>query len=537
MQRDAGLVGDTLSGFEGLRVLVNGRPAEVDIGIGTNGTFFLPGLRLNQEGSTPIEVVASDALGNFTVKRIDVSYVPVAPDLPQMTVVSGNGQTTQIGTLVADPIVVRVTQGNGAPFAHKLLTFDVTRSNGRLTADGQGDGTMMLQAFTDSEGLAHAFWRVGLDAGCGNNRVEVTSKDVAGTTQFCVSATPAPAAQINIGSGNNQRAETGGPAPEPLRVWGSDACNGVSGVLVTFTVKRGGGTINGRDQVTVLTTTTGHAEVDFTLGPEPGNNKVEATFPSNPGSPARFVVFGVVRNEATPTSFSGIVLNNADQPIQGAECTLAVNGTELLAATDIDGMFLFQNIPGSGPADLIVDGLNAFRVGGAGGKDIPTGSYPSLHYEPVIIPNAANSLPTPVLLPPLDPKNAVVFDNTQDVELTVEGIEGLKMIVKAGSMTNPDGSVPSPANPATLMLNQVRQDDVPMPMPDGAAPPFAWTLQPGGATFDPPVEIIYPNMSGLPAGSIAFFLSFNHDTMRFEIVATGSVSDDGMHIVTDPVLP
>ena len=65
---------------------------------------------------------------------------------------------------------------------------------------------------------------------------------------------------------------------------------------------------------------------------------------------------------------------------------------------------------------------------------------------------------------------------------------------------------------------------VPMPMPGGAAPPFAWTLQPRGATFDPPIQIIYPNISGLPAGSTAYFLSFNYDTMSFEIIAGRSVT-------------
>ena len=118
--------------------------------------------------------------------------------------------------------------------------------------------------------------------------------------------------------------------------------------------------------------------------------------------------------------------------------------------------------------------------------------------------------------------------------LTVEGLDGLEMVVKAGSMTRADGTVPTPSNPAIIALNPVHFDKVPMPMPDGAAPPFAWTLQPAGAIFDPPVEITYPNMSGLPAGAIAYFLSFNHDTGKFEIIATGHVTDDGANIVSDP---
>ena len=77
-------------------------------------------------------------------------------------------------------------------------------------------------------------------------------------------------------------------------------------------------------------------------------------------------------------------------------------------------------------------------------------------------------------------------------------------------------------------------DEIPMPIPDGAATPFAWTLQPAGATFDPPVQIQLPNMAGLPPGAVAYLLSFDHATEAFEIVATGSVTADGACIVSDP---
>ncbi len=75
---------------------------------------------------------------------------------------------------------------------------------------------------------------------------------------------------------------------------------------------------------------------------------------------------------------------------------------------------------------------------------------------------------------------------------------------------------------------------VPFHGPDGAAPPFAWTLQPGGARFDPPVRIKYPNTSALTPGAISNVLSFNHDTGKFEIVSSGRVSADGASIDSDP---
>src|SRR5690606_27794366 len=154
--------------------------------------------------------------------------------------------------------------------------------------------------------------------------------------------------------------------------------------------------------------------------------------------------------------------------------------------TAVDGLFRFDDLPEAGPADLFVQGLVATTVGG---RPIPRGSFPALHFEPILVPNAENSLPSPVLLPAPDPRNVREYSTTEETVLTVEGIEGLEMRIAPGSMTLADGR---PAPHGTLVsLNQVHHDDVPMPMPDGAAPPFAWTLQPAGATLDPPIAITY----------------------------------------------
>lgn len=530
-----GRVSDMLSGFMGLTVTVNGAEAAVDVGIGTNGTYLALGVALAVGVPTPITVVATDELGNSATKDITVTRVEPPPDEPNLAPVSGNGQIGQVETQLTDPIVVQLTQPDGSPFADQVVTFQVVRSNGLLTADGTGEGSMTLEVNTDASGLAEVFWNLGSDSGAGNNRVEVTAGGVAVRVHLCASATPAPAAQINIGSGNNQQGEAGERVPDPLRVWVNDGQNGVANIPVTFTVMQGGGSVDGLAAVTVNSDLTGHAEVSFTLGEEGGSNAVEATFAGNAGLPATFFAAGVVREPAVPTTFSAIVLDNANQPVQGATCTLVVAGVALPStSSDINGLCQFSDIEGSGPAGFSADGLTAFHLSGESGQDIPLGSFPALHYETAVVPNAANSLGTPVLLPPLNPNNAQVYDGTADVELTVDEIEGLKMIVRAGSMTRADGTVPTPQDPAVISLNSVHFDEIPMPMPDGAAPPFAWTLQPAGATFDPPVEIVLPNMSGLAPGSAMYFLSFNHGTNQFEIVATGAVSEDGALLVTDP---
>lgn len=538
----AGRVSDLLSGFEGLRVdvAVNDAPpvpAIIDIGVGANGTFFLAGASLNP-GVNTIKVSSLDAVSNFTERSIQVTRVNPPAGAAQMVVFSGNAQSAAIHTVLPQPIQAKLLSAAGAPLEGKLVQFNVVRSDGRLgaTAGSLLPGKPTLQVFTDAQGIATAFWRLGSDAGRGNNRVEVISDSVVGTTIFCASATPGPAAQINIGSGNNQRVEAGSPALEPLDVWVNDACNPVPGVDVTFMVRQGGGKIEGQDTVTLPTDSSGHVAVQFTLGPAAGNNVVEATFPGNPNPPAVFTLAGLMRNEFQSTSFSGLVLDNAGQPIQNATCALIVNGTILpFVQSDIDGRFLFNNLTLFGLADVHVAGASATHVGGIGGVDVPPNSFPSLRYSTVIVPNAENSLPTPVLLPRLDPANSKLYSTTQDTELTIAGMAGLKMVVKAGSMKIRSGNqfVPAP-NGTVIALNQVHHDDVPMPLPDGAAPLFAWTLQPGGAMFNPPITVYYPNMSGLPAGTIANFLNFNHDTGRFEIIASGHVTADGTTIVTDP---
>ncbi len=564
----AGRVGDMLSGFMGLNttvavtnvaagLFVPPRVANVDVGIGNNGTFEqnIP-LEL---GTNRVTVTASDVNGNTVTRQINILRVPL--EGARMFVVSGDRQATNVHRRLAQPIVVRVTQADGVtPFPNKPVTFEVTRSDGRLLPIGGTNsisptndltstvhGTMKLQLLTDASGEARAWWAMGGDAGCGNNRVCVTSRDIGGSTFFCASAHPARASQINIGSGNNQKAEVNSQSPEPLRAWVNDSCNGVPGIPVTFTVVQGSGKLlsnapgagdqgeSGLDSITVPASITGHAPILFRLGSNAGPNVIEANFPGNPGLPATFTVTGLARDPARPTTFTGLILDNTSQPIGGAWCRLFYFGPEgktplFSTYSDAQGRFTFTNaLPG--PADLNILGSYATTLGGS---DVPFGSFPALSFTTIIVPNAENSLPRPVLLPRLNLANARSYQGTNDLVLTCEGLAGLKMTIKANSMRLPNGSPVTPQTPVTVSLNQVHHDDVPMPMPDGAAPPFAWTLQPGGATFDPPIQIEYPNMSGLPAGSIAYFLTFNHDTERFEIVASGHVQDDSATIVTDP---
>ena len=348
----AGSVGDMLSGFAGLAVTVNGVPAAVDVGQGTNGTFFARNVPLSGPGlPTAITAVATDAMGNTTDRAITVTQQAIPAKTPFIEPVSGNAQTGMVHLTLGQPVRVSLSRDDGTPFANKLVSFRVTRNNGRLestTGAGYGSGTQHFQVLTDASGAAEARWTLGSTAGCGANRVEVSARDVAGAVVFCATALPAPANQINIGSGNNQRVEVGAPAPLPLSSWVSDSCNPGAGVPVTFTVTRGGGLVNGERAVTVTSDTTGHADVTFVAGDEAGVNRVEATFEGNQTSPAVFTVYGVARNLNQPTTFRGLVLDNASRPVGDAKVILGFQGPFTpIVRTNEQGQFEITGLSGS----------------------------------------------------------------------------------------------------------------------------------------------------------------------------------------------
>lgn len=537
----AGRVADTLSGFNGLTVTVSDgvttMPAVVDRGIGTNGTWMISAFPLGAPGTTTNFVVtATDGVGNQSSQNLVVTREALAG--ASMQRISGNEQAGAVDDWLPAPIVIEVRRGNGQPFCNKVVTFEVDRSNGVLSTTpgggSAGTGDRLVQVLTDQNGLAQVYWRLGTDAGCGNNRVRVTSRDINGFVAFCASAHPGPATQINVGLGDGQANEVGAVLPIPFRVWVSDGCNPISNAPVLFEILQGDGALldrtgNPLSGVTIQTSATGHAEVGFSLGLTPGNNVVKATLLGN-GASVTYQALGIMAVTGSPTTFEGVVLDNAETGIGGANCWVSFgDGTTSQVVQSLPSGAFEIPLTRSGAAHLHVEGRSATTLGGVG---IPAGSFPDLEFEVTVVDAAVNIMPMPVLLPQLNPRNERIYDGISETILTVEGIDGLEMRVAPGSMTLADGT---PAPPGTVIaLNQVHVDKIPMPMTDGASPPFAWTLQPAGATFDPPISIQYPNMSGLPPGAIAYFLTFDHDTAQFEIVSSATVSTDGAFINSDP---
>ncbi len=138
----------------------------------------------------------------------------------------------------------------------------------------------------------------------------------------------------------------------------------------------------------------------------------------------------------------------------------------------------------------------------------------------------------PIFLPPLSTSSESVktVGGNQDVILTIPGLAGFAMKVKANSVTFPDGS-----RVGTLVVSPVTADKLPMAPPAGGAQ-FgvpAWTIQPAGTRFDPPIEVTLPNASSQPPGDNLPIVQWDHDLGQYVAMGRATVSEDGSVLVTD----
>ena len=86
----------------------------------------------------------------------------------------------------------------------------------------------------------------------------------------------------------------------------------------------------------------------------------------------------------------------------------------------------------------------------------------------------------------------------------------------------------------TAAIIPVEPDRIPAPLPPFLDPQLVVSIQvPGATRFDVPAEITFPNLDGLSPGEKASIFSFDHDSGRWKIVGTGTVSPDGRRIVSD----
>jgi hypothetical protein len=188
---------------------------------------------------------------------------PTGPRFVSLVRVSGSDQAGFIGATVAAPLVVRAVDQNGVPIAGLAIEWEVIN----------GGGSFVSASFsTDNDGYGEAVFRLGNTLGAQGVRAQVGSQSFV---IFTLLATPAPASQLRISSGNNQTGTVNAVLAAPLVVFVSDALdNPKAGVAVTFAVVTGSGSLS---SATEVTNQAGLASVSWTLGAAAGTQVVTAT--------------------------------------------------------------------------------------------------------------------------------------------------------------------------------------------------------------------------------------------------------------------
>lgn len=491
------------------RVLVNGMEATV-----ANRTFSVVDVPLNP-GVNTITAVGADQVGNTVTTSITVNLDLSAN--ARINLYSGDIQSGAIGNSLAEPLVVYLNDDNGAPAPGVSVIFRVIENNGTLNG-----GERAIAVTSDANGLASANYTLGTWAGSGNNRVEVKAVGFVGSVIFTASGTQKPPASIYVAQGSQQRGAINQSLPEPLVAFVTDeGHNPLGNIPVLFKAVEGSGKFaNGLDNISVDSDSDGRASVAFTLGPTAGNdsNIMEATFEGNIGPPASFTATALIPGDPGNTKISGVVLDNSNTPIPNV--TVRVEGTSREAKTDANGHFVIDNVP-VGPVHLIADGSTAGTPGVI--------EYPTLMYELTTIAGADNSIGMPIYLLPLDLANAKWVGGNEDVTYSIPSIPGFSLTIRKNSVTFPDGR-----KQGLISVTQVHADKVPMVPQIGQQPRFIITIQPPGAIFDPPAPITLPNVDGLAPGEKTNMYSFDHDLGIFVSIGTGTVSEDGLALVSDP---
>lgn len=252
------------------------------------------------------------------------------------------------------------------------------------------------------------------------------------------------------------------------------------------------------------------------------------------------------------TSVSGRVFASELQPGPGGSpplniplegVTISVDGMEESLRTVTDSLGRFRLDPSPAGAFFVhIDGRTVTNE--ASGI-----RYPDLAYYPFVgkrwVAVAGQETSVGDIFLPLIPAGTLLAVQADEPTLVTmpasvlesnPDFEGVSLLVPSGALLSESGQ-----RGGRVGMAPVHPDRLPGPLPPGVSPTEVITIQTdGAANFSQPVPACFPNRPDpetgerLPPGASSALWSFNHDTGRFEIVGSMTVSDDGLLVCTDP---
>jgi alpha-tubulin suppressor-like RCC1 family protein len=270
--------------------------------------------------------------------------------------VSGDGQGGTVGTALAAPMVVKVTDSFGNAVPGATVAWSRTSGSGSLAAES---------SVTDASGNASVGYTLGSTPG-----TETVSASVAGqSVGFSATATVGGVSTLGIRAGDGQSASPGSAVAIAPSVLATDSFgNPVPGAAVVFAVASGGGSVTVGEQTTDAH---GVATVgSWTLGSS-GEQKLTATsgstsvvFTASPVSPRlatepeELTTVTVTAGEV-PTGLVFRVLDHAGAPVSGVPLTVQLprgeeTATPLVIGTNSEGRLtgeMIANAAGGPPTE------------------------------------------------------------------------------------------------------------------------------------------------------------------------------------------
>ncbi len=232
----------------------------------TEGVAVFPDLSVNLSGTGYTLTARSGTLGRDTSSAFKVEVGPAA----FLRLTSGDQQTGTVAEVLAERLVVTVTDEPGNSVEGFVVTFAITETPD--AAEGHElDATAVA---TGPDGRASASLTLGTRSGV--YVVTVTAGDVAGSplefSALAVAAEPVVLAAVSSLSPTGPVGGAADPAPVVEVLDAFD--NPVPGETVTFTTALGSGEVSETD---VVTGSDGRATVEWTLGIIPGEQQLTVT--------------------------------------------------------------------------------------------------------------------------------------------------------------------------------------------------------------------------------------------------------------------
>jgi hypothetical protein len=238
---------------------------------GKGGTFAPPTATTNSSGqaSTNYTLPKTFKTSSITITATSAGYASgkfvetiVAGAPTTFSLVSGGSQSGTVGTTLAAPIVLKLTDTYGNPVTGASVSFSQGTATGTFSSN---------PVTTDSLGRATVSYTLPTKAGT----ITITASDGSVMKSVQARAVAGNATSVSVAAGNNQSAQPNTLLAKSLIVGVKDQYgNPVAGVTVTFSDNGANGTFS---NPTAISNASGQAAVQYTTPGQAGKVTIDGS--------------------------------------------------------------------------------------------------------------------------------------------------------------------------------------------------------------------------------------------------------------------